>query len=61
MDRANIHLKSNRFICQTFQPVFFGDDFEDVFKFLDQNPCGANIGWAFWAKHYQRQKKVGFS
>lgn len=35
------------FICQTFQLVFFGDEFEDMFEFLDQNPRGPNIGWAF--------------
>lgn len=43
------------FICQTFQLVFFGDEFEDMFEFLDQNPRGPNIGWAFWAKHCQEQ------
>lgn len=26
-----------------FQLVFFGDDFEDVFELLDENPRGADI------------------
>lgn len=42
-------------IFQTFQSVFFGDDFEDMFEFLDQNPRGTNVGWASWAKHCQQQ------
>lgn len=48
-------------IFQTFQPVFFGDDFEDMFKLLDQNPRGTNVRWAFWAKDWQEQQNVDFS
>ena len=43
--------------CQTFQSVLLSDNFEDMFEFLDQNPCCPHIWWTFRPDHCEIEKK----